>query len=69
MAIYEKDFYKTLKNLKNSKFMITEEARDDVSYRAAKGAYRSGDFKTSSAYAEQVSAKSEFTMMRNFSWA
>lgn len=59
-GIYEKDFYKVLKSTKSPKALITDQSRDDVSYRMSKGAYRSGDYKTSSLYAGQVSEKSEF---------
>lgn len=58
--IYEKEFFKLVKNLKNPKAIIADEAKDYVHYRAAKGAYRSGEFKTSLAHAEQVSAKSDY---------
>ncbi|MGZ3721803.1 MAG: hypothetical protein ACXVA9_02655 [Bdellovibrionales bacterium] len=58
--IFEKDFYKMLKGLKNAKALYTEASQDDISYRAAKGAYRTGDFKTSLVYAEQVGAKSTY---------
>ncbi len=40
--------------------MITDESRDNVTYRMAKGAYRAGDFKTSSTWALQVSDKADF---------
>lgn len=60
MAIYDRDFYKMIKNLKDPKALINDENRDNVSYRAAKGAYRAGEFKTSMAYAEQVSNKSQY---------
>lgn len=58
--IYEKDFYKVMKSAKNPKSLITDESRDNVTYRMAKGAYRAGDFKTSAVWTDQVSEKSEF---------
>lgn len=58
--IYEKDFYKLVKGIKQPAKMIKEEAKDNVAYRTAKGAYRAGDYKTSSAYAAQVSEKSDY---------
>lgn len=58
--IYEKDFYKVMKSAKNSKALITDESRDNVTYRMAKGAYRAGDYKTSATWADQVSEKSEY---------
>lgn len=58
--IYEKDFYKLVKGIKHPAKMIKEEAKDNVAYRTAKGAYRSGDYKTSTAYAGQVSEKSDY---------
>lgn len=58
--IYERDFYKSVKSTKSHKTLITEESRDNVTYRMAKGAYRAGDYKTSAVYALQVSDKSEF---------
>jgi tetratricopeptide (TPR) repeat protein len=58
--IYERDFYKTLNKAKAPKQLITEESRDDVTYRYAKGAYRAGDHKGSIVYADQVSEKAEF---------
>jgi tetratricopeptide (TPR) repeat protein len=58
--IYERDFYNTMKKAKAPKAMITDESRDDVTYRMAKGAYRAGDFKTSLVYVDQVSEKAEF---------
>ncbi|HMN68300.1 MAG TPA: hypothetical protein PKC28_07150, partial [Bdellovibrionales bacterium] len=57
-VIYEDDFAKIMKGLKNPKALISEESRDDVAYRFAKGAYRNGDFKLSGAQAELVSDKS-----------
>ncbi len=59
-AIYEKDFYKVMKSTKAPKALITDESRDDVTYRMAKGAYRAGDYKTSALYADQVSEKAVF---------
>lgn len=58
--IYEKEFYKLMKGVRQPAKMITEAAKDFVSYRMAKGAYRSGDYKTASGYAAQVSEKSEY---------
>lgn len=58
--IYEKEFFKLLKGMKSLKGLTQEEAQDHISYRMAKGAYRSGDYKTSLDYADRVSASSEF---------
>ncbi len=59
--IYEKEFFKVFKNLKNGKALLTQETQDVVYYRLAKGAYRAGDFKTSGAYAESVPVTSEYS--------
>ncbi len=59
-AIYEQDFYRLLKGVKGHKGMITEASMNDVAYRMAKGAYRSGDFKTSIIYADQVTDTAKF---------
>ena len=59
--IYEKDFFRMFKGLKNAKSLLTQETQDAVYYRLAKGAYRSGDFKVSGAYAEMVPATSEYS--------
>lgn len=58
--IYERDFYKTMTKAKAPKALITDESRDDVTYRYAKGAYRAGDHKGSLIFADQVSEKAEF---------
>ena len=60
LVIYEKDFYQLVKGLKNPKALMREKDLDNVAYRMAKGAYRSGDFKTSSVYASQVSEGATF---------
>ncbi|MGE4132591.1 MAG: tetratricopeptide repeat protein [Bdellovibrionales bacterium] len=57
-SIYEQDFYKLAKSIPQFKSLITEKTRDVVTYRMAKGAFRLGDYKTSSVYADQVSEKS-----------
>lgn len=57
--IYEKDFYKLIKGIKNFKVLLVEEAQNDVAYRAAKGAYRLGEFKSSLSYADRVNSDSE----------
>lgn len=59
-GIYEVPFYKMMKSAKAPKTLITDESRDNVTYRMAKGAYRAGDFKTSAVYAGQVSEKADF---------
>lgn len=59
-GIYEEPFYKVMKSVKAPKALITDDSRDDVTYRMAKGAYRAGDFKTSAVYAGQVSEKADF---------
>lgn len=58
--VYERDFYKMMTSAKAPKQLITDESRDDVTYRMAKGAYRAGDFKTSLIYVDQVSEGSEY---------
>lgn len=58
LIIYEKDFYRLLKGLKNPKALITEANLEHVAYRMAKGAYRAKDYKTSVIYASQVSENS-----------
>jgi tetratricopeptide (TPR) repeat protein len=55
--IYERDFFKLMKGVKNPKALVTDASHDDVNYRMAKGAYRSGEFKTAIAHAELVSPK------------
>jgi tetratricopeptide (TPR) repeat protein len=60
LIIYEKDFYKLVKGLKNPKALLNDKNHDDVSYRLAKGAYRAGDYKTSISYATQVASGSEY---------
>ncbi len=57
--IYEKDFYKLAKSIPTFKSMITDKNRDFITYRMAKGAYRTNDFKTAVLYADQVSEKSD----------
>ncbi len=59
-GIYEVPFYKMMKTAKAPKSLITDESRDNVTYRMAKGAYRAGDFKTSAVYAGQVSEKADY---------
>jgi len=65
-ALYEKDFYQLIKDLKNSKNLLESAAAqskgvlDVVHYRMSKGAYKLGEFKTSGSYAEMVTEKSEF---------
>ncbi|NJL25338.1 MAG: hypothetical protein HC902_09270 [Calothrix sp. SM1_5_4] len=58
--IYEKDFYKILKNVKSFKNLVTDKSQDAVAYRLAKGAYRSGDYKTSLTYAGRVNSGTEY---------
>jgi tetratricopeptide (TPR) repeat protein len=58
--IYEKDFFKLVKGLKNAKALLTPETSAVVYYRLAKGAYRAGEYKTSGNYAEMVPADSEY---------
>lgn len=59
-VVYEKDFFKLVKGLKNVKALMTQASHDDVEYRFAKGAFRSGEYKTALAHAELVSNKAVF---------
>ncbi len=60
-SIYEKDFYNLVKNLKDSKGLISSEAQDEVSYRMAKGAYRLKQYKSSLLHADKVSSSSDLS--------
>ncbi|MBX3021687.1 MAG: hypothetical protein KF799_08440 [Bdellovibrionales bacterium] len=58
--IYEKDFYHLIKGIKSFKNLVSEASQDAVAYRTAKGAYRAGDYKTSSSYAGRVNSGTEY---------
>lgn len=62
--VYEKNFFQSSKAQGGMKGMFTaigkEQELNPVYYHLAKGAYRSGEFKTSGSYADQVTSTSSF---------
>lgn len=56
---YEGQFYLMVSDLKDPKW-IPEDIRDQVSYRAAKGAFKLGKYKEAKIWAAKVQEKSEF---------
>jgi hypothetical protein len=62
--VYEKNFFQMMKGQGGLKSLFTaigkEKELNPVYYHLAKGAYRSGEFKTSGNYSEQVTSSSAF---------